>query len=233
MLNGSVLEVVDSARYLGVTFASNITDWKLHCGRVLKRARAVFFKFRIFYSKFAPKFVELLVYKNVVRPVLEYCADIVLPNAYFSAQFERVQKFAVRSYCRDFDTEYSLILSSCNLVPLSSRRAAAAVVNLHKYILQCHFFVPGFFCFGFDLGRRRSARRNTADDVILIRNFPTDGQITTFPRFSPSFKKSFLFRAITNFNHFRRVFDLDSFTFKQLRLVISLFDFDCSGIVIP
>ena len=113
------------------------------------------------------------------------------------------------------------------MVPLSSRRAAAAVVNLQKYILECNFFVPGFFCFVFELGRWRSARSNTVDDIILIRNFPTNGQITPFPRFSPSFKKSFLFRAITNFNHFRRVFELDSFTFKQLRQVISLFDFDC------
>ena len=60
-----------------------------------------------------------------------------------------MQKFAVRSYCRDFDTEYSIILSSCNVVPLSSRRAATAVVNLQKYretqigpLLQGPGFLP-------------------------------------------------------------------------------------------
>ena len=175
---------------------------------------------------------ETSTLKCVIRPVIEYCADIMLPNSYFSKQFQRVQKLAVRSYCGDFTTNYDVLLTNCNLSYLSNRRAACAVVNLQKYLFGQHFMLQGFYCFGTELATRRSARRDTARDLLLLRNYPTDLEIKTFRGFSPSFKKSFLFRAITNYNHFRREIDLDSFYFIQLRRVLSLFNYDINGIII-
>jgi hypothetical protein len=198
---------------------------------VLKRARAVFYVYRNKYQKFAPPSVLLTVYRAVVRSILEYCADIFLPDVYFSAQFERVQKLALRTYLRDFDMPYENALHRCNMESLASRRGALAVVNLVKFTLSSHFILPGFFCYATELPTRRSGRGGTARDLVLVKNYPFFNQITTFNTYSPSFKKSFLFRAVTNFNIFRRIFDLDSFYFKSLRKALSLFSYNAEGIV--
>ena len=91
--------------------------------------------------------------------------------------------------------------------------------------------MPGFVCFGFETGLRRSVRRDTVRSLVLVRNYPTDGGMVFLRGFSSSFKKSFLYRAVTKFIFFKTTIDMDSYYFQQLRKVLSLFRYDSDGIV--
>ena len=71
---------------------------------------------------------------------------------------------------------------------------------------------------------------DTSRDMVPVRNFPGDPSPKTFKTFSPCFKKSFFYRAIHNYNILRRVIDLDSSQFRDLRRVISLFRFGVDGL---
>jgi hypothetical protein len=232
-VNGCELQCVESCRYLGVVLSTNPTDWKVHCKTVLRRARAVFFTYHNFYRKCAPKYTLLLVLKCIIRPIIEYCADVILPNAYYTRQFERLQKTVIRLYLSDHDSSYDDLLLKCDLCSLTNRRAAIAVVSLLKYLLGAQVMYPGFVCYGFEVRARRSARLDGANDVVCVRNYIDDALPSKFPIISSTFKKSFLFRAVSNYNYFRHIFHLDSFYYSQLRRVLSLFCYDVNGIVVP
>ena len=152
--------------------------------------------------------------------MLEYCCDIILSNAYFAAQFERLQKHAVRSYLHNFSISYERALIQCDLPSLSSRRCASAVVNILKYHLCSHYVLSGFVALGTEIDTRRSSRGDRGRDLVLCRNYFTDLQHTRFITHSPSFKKSFFYRAVYNYNIIRRSIDMDSYSFKGLRCVL-------------
>ena len=161
---------------------------------------------------------------------MEYCSDIVLPNTYYARQFERVQALVLRVYCGNFISSYDSILIKCDFPYLSSRRAAAALVNLQKYVTCSHYFLPGFIYFCFELTIRRSARRDR--DIAIARNYLGDNFPILQPTISASFKKSFIFRAVSNYNRLRAVIDLDAYYFYQLRKVLSLLHYGSDGLVI-
>ena len=178
-----------------------------------------------------PDFIWLTVYRSAIRSILDYCSDIVLPNVYYGTQFERLQKHVVRSYLHSFDIGYDLALWKCNIERLSNRRCASTVVNLMKYIYSAHFMLPNFCVFSFELPLRRGRRADVGRDLVLIRNFPGENFPKPFSTFSPSFKKSYLYRATYNYNILRRHIDLDQFSFRDLRRVLSLYNYDSSGFV--
>ena len=225
-LGAVALERVDEYRYLGLIIQSNPSSWTSHCRWVLKRARKVFYAFRIYYGKNSPNSTMLTIYRTAVRSILDYCCELVLPNSYFSNQFERLQKLALRSYLHAFDISYELTLWKCNVERLCSRRAASAIVSLVKYFMCAHFTLPGFFVFPSELCLRRGGRGGVGRDLVLVRNFPGDNLPKQFSTFSPSFKKSFYFRASHNYNSLRRHADLDMYSFRDLRRILSLYAFD-------
>lgn len=229
-LCGKRLEDVDEYRYLGVTLQPNPSRWQSHCARVLKKARGVFYAFRN-YRNCAPDSVTLTVYRCVIRSILEYCCDVILPSAYYCKQFERLQKLAVRSFLRNYSIDYDYALLKCNLAKLSNRRCALGVVNLLKYLMCSHYVVPGFVAVGTEVQTRRSYRGGRDRDLVLVRNFSTDLNPTPFKTYSQSFKKSFLYRGVHNFNILRHHFDLDSYSFTDLRNILSLLNYDVSGFV--
>ena len=157
-LGDIVIERVYECRYLGVILQSNPSICTSHCNWTLKRARKLFYAFRNYYSKHAPDFIWLTVYRSAIRSILDYCSDIVLPNVYYGTQFERLQKHVVRSYLHSFDIGYDLALWKCNIERLSNRRCASTVVNLMKYIYSAHFMLPNFCVFSFELPLRRGRR---------------------------------------------------------------------------
>ena len=105
-------------------------------------------------------------------------------------------------------------------------------MSLLKYQLCSHYILPGFFAAGCEIGGRRGTRGDRARDLVLVRNYNTDNHPTLFKTHSPSFKKSFFYRALFNYNILRREIDLDAFSFRDLRRVISLYSFDDVGFVI-
>ena len=83
-----------------------------------------------------------------------------------------------------------------------------------------------------ELKLRRRERGDAGRDMVLVRNFPRDTYFKPFLTISPSFKKTFFYRAVYNYNALRRVIDLDSYRFRDLRRVLSWFEYDASGLVI-
>jgi hypothetical protein len=233
VLMGKELERVAETRYLGVVLQSNPCVWNSHCKNVLKRCRSVFYCFRNYYRKYSPDSVTLLVHKCVIRAILDYCSNVVLPNAYFRQQFERLQKLIVRSYLHNYTISYELALLRCNLESLWSRRAANCVVNLVKYDLCNHYIFPCFFVAGCLLRARRRGRGDGGRDLVPVQNYPGEVFPKPFITYSPSFKKSYFYRATCNYNALRRIIDLDTYGFRDLRRVLSLFDYNNHGLFTP
>ena len=170
-LSGQPLERVWETRYLGVILQANPCTWTSHCRMTLKRCRAVFYCFRNFYRNNSPDCVLLLVFKCVIRSILDYCSDVIVPNSYYSEQFERLQKLVVRTYLHNFRIGYDAALLRCNMEYLSSRRAANCVVNLVKYDLCNHFILPNFFILGCLVSARRRTRGDGGKDLVPVRNY--------------------------------------------------------------
>ena len=171
LLSGSPLERVHSFKYLGVDLESCPSNWKKHCQRVLKKARGIVFSFRTFYSQLTSRDVILQVFRSIARPVLEYGAELVLPNSYFSYQFERLQRFSVSSYRRKYnynDSEYLSTLVSLNLAPLANRRAAAGICHLMKVVLGVIDVPLTCICFGDMMKRRQSSRLGGSNDILFF-----------------------------------------------------------------
>ena len=235
MLDGHQLETVTEIRYLGVILQQNVATWNSHSDVVLKRARAVMFTFRNYYAQFTKKEIILHVFKSIVRPILEYCAEVVLPSAHYTEKFERIQKLAVSLHFHDFTMsslvyEQRLLLS--NLSNLHSRRAASSLVSFIKIQLGAMHVEPGYFCFRDQLKVRSSNRTDSPNDCMILRNFQGDIQPRRITAYSASFKKNFFYRSVTNFNNIRRGFDLWSFTFKNLKKILQLLNYNSEGLVI-
>ena len=102
---------------------------------------------------------------------------------------------------------------------------------LLKYVLGSHYVLPGFVAFSTEIRGRRSRRGGRDRDLVLVRNFPTDQNSIPFRTISASFKKSFFYRGVQNYNLLRREVDLDQYSFTTLRAVLCLYNYDSSGIL--
>ena len=162
---------------------------------------------------------------------MDYSSDVILPNKYYCVQFERLQKLVARTYLHNFSISYDGALLRCNPENLAARRAADCVVNLVKYDLCNDFILPTFFVPGCLINARMRARGDGGRDLVPVRNFPGDIIPKLFTTYSPSFKKSYFYKATFNYNTLRCLFDLDSYGFRRLRRVLSLFSYEHDGLV--
>ena len=233
-LSGSAIDHVKSFKYLGVTLESCPSNWKEHCDRILKKARGIIFSFRLFYSQLTSRTVILHVFRSIVRPVLEYGAELVLPNSHFAYQFERLQRFAVSSHLNRYsygDGEYHSALEMLNFAPMGSRRAALGVCYLLKILFGTVDVSLVCLCFGSQLQHRRSARLDTINDLVILQSsVSADGTPRVLRPRCERFKCSYLYRAVRNYNTLRKVADIDQFPFKRLRKFLELFNVDDSGL---
>ena len=77
-LEGTVLENVESIKYLGVTITSDL-KWNSHIRNVCSKAnRTVGFLRRNLFS--CPQDVKEAAYKSMVRPILEYGSTVCDPH---------------------------------------------------------------------------------------------------------------------------------------------------------
>ena len=96
LVDGKVLETVESARILGVTISCNL-KWNNHVNDVIKRANKPLYFLVLLKRARVPADDIINFYCTTIRPVLEYCAQIfhhALP-AYLSDDIERVQRRAL------------------------------------------------------------------------------------------------------------------------------------------
>ena len=94
-LEGTVLENVDSIKYLGVTITNDL-KWNTHITNICtKTNRSLGFLRRNLFS--CPKDVKEAAYKELVRPVLEYRSSVWDPHTKgLQEELEKVQNRAAR-----------------------------------------------------------------------------------------------------------------------------------------
>ena len=103
-LEGTVLENVDSIKYLGVTITSDL-KWNSHIRNVCSKAnRTLGFLRRNVFS--CPQDVKEAAYKNMVRPILEYGSTVWDPHCDgLNDELENVQKRAARFVTGNYSYE--------------------------------------------------------------------------------------------------------------------------------
>ena len=103
-LEGTVVENVDSIKYLGVTI-TNVLKWNTHINNICTKAnRTLGFLRRNLFS--CPQDVKEAAYKGLVRPVLEYGSSVWDPHTKcLQEELEKVQNRAARFVTRNYTFE--------------------------------------------------------------------------------------------------------------------------------
>ena len=134
-LHGQTLEVVASARYLGVDIANDLS-WKPHISRITNNAnKSLGFLRRNLKAK-NPELREL-TYKAIVRPQLEYAAPVWDPYIQEDIQrIEMVQRRAARWVLSDYSPYSSVsdMLGRLGWRTLEQRRADSRLVLFYKIV---------------------------------------------------------------------------------------------------
>ena len=132
ILNGVILDRVQSYRYLGITLTTNLS-WSSHisdcCNKTRKLIGLLYWRF--YQHASSPTFLRL--YCCFIRPHLEYASAVWNPNLKGEIdQLERVQKFALRVCLKSWDTDYEDLLSTSNLPSLQKCRMLTSLCHLFK-----------------------------------------------------------------------------------------------------
>ena len=133
-LEGTVLENVDSIKYLGVTITSDL-KWNSHIRNVCSKAsRTLGFLRRNLFS--CPQDVKEAAYKSLVRPILEYGSTVWDPHYNgLNDELENVQKRAARFVTRNYSYETGSmtgILEELKWETLQKRRKDNRLILLYK-----------------------------------------------------------------------------------------------------
>ena len=121
IVNGEMLEVVDSAKILGLTVSNNL-KWNNHIDQIISKARKrLYFLSQLKRARVGTKEL-VLFFTTCIRPILEYASPVFhngLTN-YLSQDLERIQKRAFRIILPW--VSYEDALQSTGLRRLSHRR---------------------------------------------------------------------------------------------------------------
>ena len=96
ILNGSILDVVPTFKYLGVLFSSNLS-WSDHIQGVCSKAHKILGLLYRRYYQYSDNRSLLKLYIYLVRPHLDYAAQVWAPHLQKNIKsLESVQKFALK-----------------------------------------------------------------------------------------------------------------------------------------
>ena len=144
-IHGKQLQIVNKAKYLGVTLDSSLS-FNDHISNICKKANAT----RAFVhrnTKHCPQHVKVAAYNTLVRPTLEYCAPIWDPyKECHIDQIQAIQRRAARSVMRDWTVgaphepprptrgSPTLMQKQLKWTPLAERRARSKIILFYKII---------------------------------------------------------------------------------------------------
>ena len=133
-LEGTVLENVESIKYLDVTITSDL-KWNSHIRNVCSKAnRTLGFLRRNLFP--CPQDVKKAAYKSPVRPILEYRSTVWDPHCNgLNDELENVQKRAARFVTRNYSYEtgsMTCILEKLKCETLQKRRRDNRLISLYK-----------------------------------------------------------------------------------------------------
>ena len=133
-LKATILEHVESIKYLGVTITSDL-KWNTHISNVCTKAnRTLGFLSRNLFS--CPQDVKDALFKNLVRPILDYGSSVWDPYCNgLNGEYENVQKRADRFVTRNYSREtcnMTGILEELKLETIQKRRKDNRFILLYK-----------------------------------------------------------------------------------------------------
>ena len=133
-LEGTILENVESIKYLGVTITNDL-KWNTHISNVCTKAnRTLGYLRRNLYS--CPPDVKEAAYKGLVRPVLEYGSSVWDPHTHgLQEELEKVQNRAARFVTGNYVFETGSmtgILGQLKWESLKKRRKDSRLILLYK-----------------------------------------------------------------------------------------------------
>ena len=124
---GTVLEIVESIKYLGVTITNEL-KWNTHISNVIGSLRRILFS--------CPKDVKEAAYKSMVRQILEYRSSVWDPHYDgLNEELEKVQKRAARFVTRNYtfgEGSMTDILAELKWETLQKRRKDNRLILLYK-----------------------------------------------------------------------------------------------------
>lgn len=134
-LHGQILEVVDSAKYLGLTFSDDLS-WNLHISKICAKANKTlgFLKRNL---KIKNSNVKLTAYRSMVRPTLEFSSTVWHPKqTNLTQQLEAVQNRSARWITGLYSRDHSIskIKGDLNLPDLAHRRDISCLCIMFKII---------------------------------------------------------------------------------------------------
>jgi hypothetical protein len=149
---------------LGVTVCDNL-KWDEHVNNIVSKANKRLGLIKRCIGNNCSMQVKLCCYTSLVRPLLESSSSSwSCYNKKLITKIESVQRRASKYILKDYNTEYDIRLSICNLLPLSLRRDYLDLVLLYNYI---HDLVDIDLNVSFAVNNRNIRTRNVIDDLTL------------------------------------------------------------------
>ena len=132
-LHGHTLEVVDCAKYLGVSITKDL-NWSTHINNTTRKANSTLAFLRRNIRISSPS-IKSAAYKALVRPVCEYASTVWDPYTdKLTHQLEKVQRRSARWVVNRYHntSSVSCMLQKLNWTSLSKRRQHARLTMLYK-----------------------------------------------------------------------------------------------------
>ena len=139
-LGNDVLEQVDTFKYLGVLLSSDLT-WTPHIESICSKARKLVGLLYRQFSNNANRDVLLRLYTSIVRPHLEYAAEVWDPHLHKNIELiENVQKQALKMCTKQWDLGYQALLEQTHLQNMGNRRMHLKLCTLFKIVHGLLYF---------------------------------------------------------------------------------------------
>ena len=138
-LGNTALTQVDSVKYLGITFTTDLS-WSLHISNINAKTRKLLgLLYRRFYFCSTP--VLLTLYTSFIRPHLEYASQVWDPYLRKDINMLRsTETFALRVATKNWSCSPANLHSLLNLPTLSDRRHVAKLSHLFKIVHKIEDF---------------------------------------------------------------------------------------------
>ena len=145
LLGDSVLEEVETFKYLGVLIKNNLS-WSDHIVGVCSKAKQILgLLYRQFYID-SPADTLKQLYVSLVRPHLEYASQLWDPYTQRDIyKLENVQKFALKLVSHQWDRGYDELLDLADIPKLSERRLHLKLAQVFKIMHGLCYFPDNIF----------------------------------------------------------------------------------------
>ena len=141
-VNGTILEVVPTFKYLGVLLSSDLS-WSSHIQGVCNKARKILGLLYRRYYQYSDSRTLCKLYLSLVRPHLDYAAQIWDPHLQCDINsLESVQRFALKVCSKQWDAGYNELLDMFRLPSLQNRRLYIKLCYLFKIVHGLCYFPP-------------------------------------------------------------------------------------------